>query len=327
MIRAKKPIFVSVLSLIFLFANTTAGVSNPGNGATPPEQAVGYWDEATMRSAKPIGLLMDPKTGVATLSIEPTASDTIGADWTSGALPQTAVGKVFFTVGRSNYVCSGSVIKDEIPAVSIVVTAAHCVMDAGRFVTNWAFVPDYETKANPFWYASRLFVRNEFASQKQFNRTAVEHDWAFAVIPSGTFTKNRKRFTNPTSQLDSGYGAFDYLSTGFSATGNVSTALGYPASGLYNGTLLKYAQGLIKNDPTGYATWGMPSNLTGGASGGPWLSSLSSDSTSGSVSSVNSYKYTNDANSMYGPKFNAKTDATFNSAKINFSGTTDVIVR
>lgn len=327
MIRVKRPVFVSALSLIFLLGNTTAGVSNPGNGATPPEQAVGYWDEATMRSAKPIGLLMDPKTGVATLSIEPTATDTIGADWNSGGLPQTGVGKVFFTVGRSNYVCSGSVISDGIAEISIVVTAAHCVIDAGRFVTNWAYVPNYDAGNRTLWYASRLFVRNEFASQKQFNRTAVEHDWAFAVIPSGTFTKNRKRFTNPTSQLDSGYGAFDYLSNGFSATGNVSTALGYPASSPYNGLLLKYAQGPIQNDPTGYATWGMPSNLTGGASGGPWLSSLASDSTAGSVSSVNSYKYTNDANSMYGPKFNTKTDATFNSAKINFSGTTDVIVR
>lgn len=327
MMRGKKPLLIPALSLFFLFANSTAGVSSPGNGAgTPPEQAVGYWDEATMRSAKPIGLLMDPTTGIATLSVEPMATDTIGADWIAGGIPQTAVGKVFFTVGRSNYVCSGSIVNDGIAEVSIVVTAAHCVIEAGRFATNWAFVPNYDGGDRTSWYASRLFVRNEFASQKQFNRTAIEHDWAFAVIPSGTFTKNRKRFANPASQLDS-VGAFNYSSTGFNAVGNVSTALGYPAASPYNGLLLKYAQGSISNDPAGYATWGMPSNLTGGASGGPWLSSLSSDSASGVVSSVNSYKYTNDPNRMYGPKFNTKTDSTFNSAKTNFSGTTDVIVR
>lgn len=270
---------------------------------------------------------MDPKTGVATLSIEPTASNTIGADWTSGALPQTAVGKVFFTSGRTNYVCSGSAISDGIDEISIVVTAAHCVIDAGRFATNWAYVPNYDGGNRTPWYASRLFVRNEFASQKQFNRTAVEHDWAFAVIPSGTFSKNRKTFSNPSSKLDTDFGTFNYSSTGFTAIGNTSTALGYPAASPYSGSLLMYAQGPIKSDPTGYSTWGMPSDLTGGASGGPWLSSLATDSTSGTVSSVNSYKYNIDTKSMYGPRFNIKTDATYNSARTNISGTTDVIVK
>jgi hypothetical protein len=325
MAHLRKSLYLSILSVLFLVTNSTTGFSNPGNGATPPEQAVGYWDEATMRSAKPIGLLMDPKTGLATLTVESTQTTTIGADWDGGGLAQTAVGKIFFTIGRSNYVCSGSIVNDEIVNISVVVTAAHCVNDAGRFATNWAFVPNYDAGNRSYWYASRLFVRSEFALQKQFNKTAVEHDWAFAVIPSGTFTKNRKKFTNPTTQLDSVFGSFNYISPGFTADGQTSTAFGYPAASPYNGNLLKYAQGLTKRDPIGYATWGMPSDLTGGASGGPWLSALSSDM--GSVASVNSYKYTNDPNSMYGPKFNAKTDATFVFAKNNHSGTTDVVIK
>lgn len=325
MVHLRKSLFLSVLSILFLMTNSTTGFSNPGNGATPPEQAVGYWDEATMRSAKPIGLLMDPKTGLATLTVESTQTTTIGADWVNDGLPQTAVGKIFFTIGRSNYVCSGSIVNDGIANISVVVTAAHCVNDAGRFATNWAFVPNYDAGNKIPWYASRLFVRSEFASQKQFNKTAVEHDWAFAVIPSGTFTKNRKKFTNPSTHLDSDFRSFSYVSSGFTANGQTSTAFGYPAVNPYNGNSLKYAQGPTKSDPTGYTTWGMPSDLTGGASGGPWLSALSSDE--GSISSVNSYKYTNDPNSMYGPKFNAKTDATFVFVKNNSSGTTDVVIK
>lgn len=292
--------------------------------ATPPEQAVGYWDESKARSAKPIQLLVDPKTGVAELSTV-AATSVLGADWEAGGLPQVAVGKVFFSIGRSGYVCSGSIVNDGLTNVSIVVTAAHCVMDKGRFVTNWAFVPNYDGGNRVFWYAKNLVVRSEVANQRQFNRTFIEHDWAFAVIPSGTFTKNKVRFSNPTKQLDVD-GAFDYVEGGF-LTSPTSTAFGYPAAGDYNGLLLKYAQGIVKDDPAGYATWGMSSDLTGGASGGPWLSSLDLLNSKGSVSSVNSYKYTNDPLSMYGPKFSAKTTATFDAAKkVTGSSSSDVVV-
>jgi len=292
--------------------------------ATPPEQAVGYWTEAAMKSAKPVSLLVDPKTGLGTISVEPIVGNTVGADWTGRGLPQSANGKVFFSIGRLNYVCSGSIVQDGLSDVSIVITAAHCVMNKGRFVTNWAFVPNYDENGKNVentWYARNLVVRTEFASQRQFNRTAIEHDWAFAVIPAGMFTKNKVSYPNPTTQLDA-VGAFTFAQPGFTTVGNLSTAFGYPAADPYDGQLLKYAQGTIANDPQGYATWGMPSALTGGASGGPWLSNLSS----GVVSSVNSYKYTNDASRMYGPKFNSKTDSTFSAAKAA-TGFTDIINR
>jgi len=293
--------------------------------ASPPERAVGYWTEAAMKSARPISMVVDSKTGVGVRSLEPMVGNTLGSDWDTDGVPQKAVGKVFFSIGLGDYVCSGSVIQDENPSISIVVTAAHCAMDAGRFVTNWAFVPDYETDGfNPtqnVWYARNLVVRAEVASSKSFNKNFIEHDWAFAVIPVGEFTKNNVLFTNPPSHLDS-VGAFTYSQTGFTSLGQIATAFGYPAAYPYNGGILKYAQGAIKRDPFKYASWGMPSDLTGGASGGPWLSSLEL----GQVSSVNSYKYNNDSLSMYGPKFNSKTTATFQAAKAA-TGSSDVIVR
>lgn len=307
----KKYILPIVLSLVSIFfANASS--------ATPPLQAIGYWNDENTKSAKPLDLLMDPKTGIAQTSAT-SVPNTIGSDWIEGGIPQYAVGKVFFSIGRSNYVCSGSIVDDGNPNISIVITAAHCVMDKGKFVTNWAFVPDYDSGNRQFWYAKNLIVRNEVAKQKQFNKTFIEHDWAFAVIPNGTFIKNNVSVTNPSIQLDS-LGKFYYSQNGFTL-GNISTAFGYPASGIYNGLSLKYAQGPIINDPNGYLTWGMPSDLTGGASGGPWLSSLSELT----VSSVNSYKYTNDTLKMYGPKFNAKTTSTFNAAKFA-TNNLDIIV-
>lgn len=306
--------------------------------ATPPEDASGYWDDAKMKAAKPRYLLMDKKTGIAQLTeVAPNLNTPEnGADWTDQGLPQKAVGKVFFSIGRSNYVCSGSVIEDGLGnSRAVVVTAGHCVIDRGKFVTNFMFVPNYDEliSAGPIpeanrYYAKNLVVKQEFARQRQFNVTAIQHDWAFAVIPTGSFTKNKKLFTNPSTELDSTAGAFTYSEAGFSVGGSTSTAFGYPQAAPYNGRELKYARGSIFPDPNGYGTLGMYSTLTGGASGGPWLSSLNTDNfLSGSVSSVNSYKYTNDPSTMYGPLFNGKTTQTRNAANnVSAASTVDVIV-
>jgi hypothetical protein len=306
--------------------------------AIPPQAAIGYWTEAMMKSAKPLELVMDARTGIGQLQIGSQAEpQTTGSDWTGGQLPQTAVGKVFFSIGRSNYVCSGSVLSDgdNSNLRSIVITAGHCTIDRGKFVTNFMFVPNYDedildNSISPQnrWYAQNLVVNSQFASQRQFNVTAIQNDWAFAVIRPGTFTKNRTSLTNPSGNLDGLAGAFTYSVSGFSSAGNTSTSFGYPQAAPYNGRELKYARGAIFADPNGYGTWGMNSTLTGGASGGPWLSTFDPNSpTSGSVSSVNSYKYTNDPNTMYGPNFNLRTTATLSAALgIISTNTADVIV-
>jgi len=306
--------------------------------ANPPQNAIGYWTEAMMKSAKPLELVMDARTGIGQLQIGTEAQpQTTGDDWTGGNLPQTAVGKVFFSIGRSNYVCSGSVLSDEdnSNSRSIVITAGHCTIDRGKFVTNFMFVPNYDAdiadnsiSPENRWYAQNLVVNKEFARQRSFNVTAIQNDWAFAVVRPGTFTKNRTSLTNPSGNLDGLAGSFTYSVSGFSSAGVTSTSFGYPQAAPYNGKELKYARGAIFADPNGYGTWGMNSTLTGGASGGPWLSTFEPTSpTSGSVSSVNSYKYTNDSSRMYGPSFNSRTTATLNAALGIIAGNTaDLIV-
>jgi hypothetical protein len=53
--------------------------------------------------------------------------------------------------------------------------------------------------------------------------------------------------------------------------------------------------------------------MTGGSSGGPWLSSFNTTTTSGGLSSLNSYGYSGVA-AMHGPKFNSDTAAVYNAA-------------
>jgi hypothetical protein len=320
---APKKTFLSIL-LAFLMLLLVAP-SQSDTGGVPNDNAKGFWTKERMANAVPIELVVDEKTGVG--KVQPAAGKTAGSskgspsttilsttDWPDGAqIAQTAVGKVFFTVGLSTYVCSGALVQDGKPDRAIVLTAGHCAWDqaSGSFVTNWMFIPNYDQFPNGTqWIAAALFVRDEFASQTSFNTTALLNDWAFAVLKPIA-----------ANLPDSNSNAYPYSESGFS-NGSTSFAFGYPAAKPYDGLSLKYAGATIFTDPgTSNGTWGMNSNMTGGASGGPWLSNGDSRvgldfGKSGSISSLNSYKYLRDSTKMYGPMFNSRTTSTFDAAKI-----------
>ena len=150
--------------------------------------------------------------------------------------------------------------------------------------------------------AQALVVHSGFASETGFTSNATRHDWAFAVLGAGT---------KDGRQLDATVGSFPLSVPGLSA-GAFTVAFGYPAASPYSGQDLVYCAGAISTDSNnGGATWSLPCKMTGGSSGGPWMSAFSVDR--GSLSSVNSYRYSTLAN-MYGPKFNEKTTATYLSA-------------
>ena len=54
--------------------------------------------------------------------------------------------------------------------------------------------------------------------------------------------------------------------------------------------------------------------LDGGSSGGPWLTAFNKSSGVGTLTSVNSYTYRGVTNAMHGPKFDARTQAVYNTA-------------
>ena len=321
------------VALSAIAISTLVLVSSPAIGdqfGVPNENARGYWNESRLANAQPIELVVDETTGIGKLRVnaqagKPPSKTTSGSttrlsttDWPQGSpIAQTAVGKVFFTVGTGAYVCSGALATDGLSDRAIVLTAGHCAWSQGSpgsFVTNWAFVPNYDQNpSNPIWYASALVVRKEFATQTAFNNTALANDWAFAVINPGGL--------NPSTLPDVNFqtiekNSYDLNVSAFT-TGNTSYAFGYPAAKPFNGLTLKYAGATIFVDANTKTTWGMNSTMTGGASGGPWLSNGTSttvDSVNGKLSSLNSYKYNLDSTKMYGPFFNSRTTSTFTSA-------------
>ena len=90
-------------------------------------------------------------------------------------------------------------------------------------------------------------------------------------------------------------------------------AYGYPAAAPFNGESLKSCSGTATNDPYNpqFNSQGIPCNMTGGSSGGPWFIGASS---SGYQNSVNSYGYGSNSTKMYGPYWGSVIQATYTSA-------------
>ena len=102
-----------------------------------------------MKNATPMGAKVDSKPAKR----PPTGASAVQET------PQPRFGKVFFTLGGVNYVCSGTATSSS--NGDVVTTAGHCVNEGpGAYFTNWAFVPAYKDGARPYgtWTARTLLT-------------------------------------------------------------------------------------------------------------------------------------------------------------------------
>lgn len=301
-----------VLAVASVIAFTSIGFSN-SNAADPKGNAYGYWNKARLESAQPIELVVDEKTGVGKIvklarntSGGSTTSTSSGSNWSKGGDPLNLTGKIFFTAVGGTYVCSGAFVNDSLAGQAIVQTAGHCAWDqAGNsFVQNFVFIPGYQsnpvndcaTNTSRCFAGVKIYVRNDFSSQTSFNSTALKNDWAYVVVDK-----------DATSSFP--------ISFGNSYTSGKVSSFGYPAATPYNGNqLINCLNPIFKDTKNANQTWGMSCTMTGGASGGPWIYPWNTTTNSGTLFSLNSYKYTTDKSKMYGPMFNQGTADTYNSA-------------
>jgi len=324
--RSRIALFVAPMLLLSMLPGAVTAAPPSDARAAHRAQVLAYWTPARMRAATPRDFTFDAVRGFQPAA-KPggggggTGGNVTGASWTGGGAILTGTGKVWFTMGGSDWICSGSVVSDGSTAHSIVLTAGHCAVETdGTFATNWVFIPEFDTRptytcANTVygcWVADALYADVAFASAGGFNNTAVQHDWAFAVVGNDG---------NSNSQLEAAVGgSFAIQYSGVSA-GQTLSAFGYPAAGKYRGKDLVYCRGPLGTDAnTGGTTWSMACDMTGGSSGGPWVVTSDPKAYAGTIlSSLNSYGYSGVKN-MYGPKFNANTKAVFDSADAGVVG-------
>ena len=224
----------------------------------------------------------------------------LGGPWNGGGQVVASTGKVFFTLGGSDYVCSGNVVTST--SRDLVTTAGHCVNEGpGAFATNFAFVPAYRNGAAPYgtFVARQLTTTSQWGNSGDFNydvgmaalNTAGGQHVADAVGTQGI------AFNQPRGQ-------FLY-------------AFGYPAAAPYNGQVLDYCSDDATNDTLGGSNdERLDCNMTGGSSGGPWLAGFNESSGTGTQVSVNSFGYQGERNAMYGPYFGSVIQSLYNASSV-----------
>jgi hypothetical protein len=221
---------------------------------------------------------------------------TSGATSVEVPLPYpSAPGKVFFTDGGINYVCSGTALVSS--NESVVWTAGHCVNEGpGAFYTNFMFVPAYRDGVAPYgsfagatlvttsgWRTSGEFGVDLGAAVVGTNESGESLSDAVAEVPPV--------FSSARNQSYQGYG--------------------YPAARKFNGQRMRVCNtAWSRNDASTIpATMGVPCNMTGGSSGGGWVTA------SGAVASVVSYGYSSLKNVLFGPYQETEAQQLYSSAQ------------
>ncbi len=206
-----------------------------------------------------------------------------------GLQPYRTIGKVFFTSGGLNYVCSGSSAGNH-----AVLTAGHCVSNgAGRYHTNWRFAPRYlnGSTQDGLWTAYRLGTFTAWHTAGNLCR-----DVGFAAVGNiGGLTLAQR-----------------VGSLGFAwnqSTNQAWNIFGYPAAAPYNGQYMVQTRANTSriDSPNGCTpyTVGTGTNQTGGTSGGPRIINFLHGVVGAAnyANSVNSYIYVAHPGELFGPYF------------------------
>jgi V8-like Glu-specific endopeptidase len=270
-----------------------AGVSQQAVGAAAQAAAARYWTTTRMTR----DLVRQPPQGVQPSWL---SGDTRGAGlrWTHGGRVAAAVGRVFFTLGETDYVCSGALVGGADP--DVVLTAAHCVTAApgrGRatqWAANWVFVPGFTGGRLPYgeYTGHRFFVSPGWTAPGGGEPDDIAFVQVTSATPAGRPGAARQPHGLPVAFAGS-------QAAGSQETGVLtrSYVFGYPAEPPYTGLYLAYCAGLATVSD-GSAR--MPCGMTAGDSGGPWLAGFRPRSGSGQVTAVTTYKISGNLAVLYG---------------------------
>ncbi|HEY8082611.1 MAG TPA: hypothetical protein VIE64_03500 [Solirubrobacterales bacterium] len=256
----------------------------------PREKVVNYWTAERMKGAVPA----DRGSRPVPAATKGTTSSTVAS--TEVPLPYpSAYGKVFFTSNSGvNYVCSGTAIASA--NESVVWTAGHCVNEGpGAFYKNFLFVPAYRDGAAPYgkFAGSTLLTTSSWRASGEWGV-----DVGAAIVGTNGSGKTLSNVVNEAALT-------------FKAPRNQAYRIyGYPAAKKFSGQRMWVCQtGWLMDDlSTTPDTIGASCDMTGGSSGGAWVTS------GGAVASVVSYGYSSLRNVLFGPHLEAEAQSLYAAA-------------
>ena len=209
----------------------------------------------------------------------------------SGAVA-AAVGKIFFTLGDTNYTCSGTLVRSR--REYVVLTAAHCVTNGrGQWAVDWTFAPGYSGGAEPYGqYAARRF----FVSPRWKGPAATErYDVAFVQVTPDRPDRPASRRPKAPAGLP-----IRFAASQTAAQQARAYVFGYPALPPYTGLYLNYCAGPAASSVTRRGSLETGCAMTAGDSGGPWLTGFSPRTGAGTIAAVSAYKLSGDLRTLYG---------------------------
>lgn len=289
-LRTLTPVLLTSLVTGLTAAPAIGRPARPPSHAAAPSAVVRsdveqYWTADRMRHATPLDLVTRHGRHAKHPAIA--AAETAGRVWSYGGKVARTVGRIFFTTadGR-NASCSGNIVNSA--NRSVVVTAGHCVRHSGAWNDAWVFVPGYHDGERPYgtWVATVLATTSQWQDSED-----TDYDVGMAVVAP----RGGTRIADALGAQDIEFGE---------RRGRWVAAFGYPAEGPYDGSLPIYCTGDVGADLIGTShDQALACDQTGGSSGGPWLVGFRGATGSGTQYSVNSFKYADEPNYMYGPYF------------------------
>jgi hypothetical protein len=277
-----------------------AGAAAPATAvpAMSAQQALRFWTPARMRQARPLDVPEPEGGGLAGVSAAPAggAAEAGQAASDFAAVPDPTApgfrqnGAIFIVIphGLGFGRCSGTAV--DAPNRSVVVTAGHCVNEAGRwFNQDWVFVPGYHDGVRPFG----VFVAKWLGSTAPWVHGGSEN----ADVGAAVVSRNERG-----QRLGAAVGG-DRIAFGLSPN-QVFDVHGYPVAPPFDGASQRICAGtpflghdLISFLQPGPLNLALSCEVTGGASGGGWT--IHGDVLNG----VTNYGYGDDPTTDFGAYF------------------------
>jgi hypothetical protein len=311
--RSRAPSIALGAALVALCAVAGSAQAAPASLATVQARgALRFWTPARMKRARPLsvqplarGRLAGPTVTGSSASrdltqtahiVSPQAPAGHSASASSSFQPVTDPtgpgnsqnGAIFIPLGDELIRCSGTSVNA--PNLSVVITAGHCVHDAGQwFDRRWVFVPGYHDGVRPFG----VFPARWIGTTPQWLASSNENfDVGAAVV-----SRNERG-----QRLAAAVGG-DGIAWNL-PPGQVFDVYGYPVAPPFDGASQRLcAQTPFEGHDVASFFWPGPLNMavqcevTGGASGGGWV-------ISGQVlDGITTYGYPEDPNTDFGPYF------------------------
>ena len=285
-----------LLATVLVAALAPPAAAAPKKNPKSPQETAAYWSAERMKAAKPRERAKPGGGGGGGGQPSDWSRYTVALVGGAYAGENRKNGKVFMTIDGGNYVCSGTAVDAATAGVSLVWTAGHCVTDGpGHEATNLMFAPGYLNGATPNgkWTYTQLDSTPGWEAQ---GADRFRYDVGAVRVVNAA---------NPGATLAGTVGTRPIL-FGQSPVGQRLVSYGYPAAKPFKGTQQYACASPFRRWDT--VTLADPMqiscDMTGGSSGGGWFLDANANSVGDAgepLVSVNSYGYTFEKTTMYGP--------------------------